>query len=794
MVLGLAAVLFCALAGTVSAQNTYERLSVIEEFTSATCGPCVPASEALNSIVRPENGVVSVRFHMNWPAPNDPWNIDNPSENQSRRNYYSVTGIPNGRLNGKTTPVTNAAAMMAAIQADNAQMAPYGFEVSQTVNQTGGSATVKVKTNVDLKAHKLYIAVVSRYKSLPNLPQELANSNGETEFYDAMNKMLPNGSGSSLNISAGGEETFTFNYTSKDERTWPAGQQYIVAYIQSDADGSILNAGTNLDIISARAEVQGSLWQKIDKGAGDTKTIRLYNDRDKDLDVDLSIVNYEALTQAGWTLNTSSPFAKIPANGSTDITVTATAPTGASFGAIQLQVIPVVSGGISNAADVLFGYLTNGARIAVYYGFDAGAAASMISTLTTSYAADAVYMPFTVETNAAFPASDFDAAVFPIGFNGRFSIIAAIPAINAMEAAGKGVWMHAPVGPAVALNDNNQQFPGYPAAKAWFTKIGVTEYSTVNRNDGQFFTSFSVTGVDGTDIGNMWSATANQPTQQWPFAMAAQDQIRNPKSGAQSFVYADNNQNNVNGVTWTDGKSRVVFSTFGPEHISAAAPRNTLTQRVMDYLLASNNNGPTISIDNQLLNFGRVDVASNRDLNFTITNTGNEDLTIQSIELSGMDAVAFDITSGRIVGGNLTVPAQGTHMVTVRFAPGAQRTYAASVVLVANAATAPVQVRGEGQAAVSVETEVVSETGSITMKLNGQNPVIGQSSIALSATVPTTVSVVDVSGNVVAQLFDGVTEGAQNLEINAANLASGSYTIIATNGSERAALTIVVAK
>jgi hypothetical protein len=790
----IVAILAVGASLTMSAQNTYERLSIIEEFTSATCGPCVPASETLNEIVKPENGMVSVRFHMHWPAPNDPWNIDNPTDNSSRQSYYAVTGIPNAQLNGSYINPTNGTAIMNAVQAANAMKAPLGFEIVHTPSPTGGTVSVKVKTNIDLKAHKLHVAVVTRYQHLPNLPSELANSNGETEFYDAMNKMLPNAGGTTLNMSGGGEETFNFTYTSKAEKTWPKGQQYIVAYVQATSTKEVLNAGSTLEIIKAGISVQGPAFEYIGRGASKTKTFTLTNSTNKVLDVTVGVANYAALTQAGWQIQISDQYPRIAAGGSTDITVTTTSINRAYFAGIELTVTPDITQGIAESESSVFGYLTEDTKVAVYYGSDAGAAGNIIAAWQTTHANDVAYIPYAADVNQAFPPSSFSAAIFPVGFTGRFNIVAFIPAIQQMQAAGKGVWLHAPVGMAVSFHPNNQSIPGYPEAKAWFESIGLTQYSTVNRNDGTYYTSFSLTGVPGDPIGRNWTGTANQPTSQWPFSMVSQDLIRTPSNGSVSWVYADNNTNNISGVRWSDNKSKVVFSTFGPEHIAVEKPRTDVTQYVLDWLLQSNDGGPKITVDNSTLNFGNVMVGNDKEMSFTITNSGDKDLTLNSVELSGTDAIHFDITGGYISGAPVTVRPAGTYKVTVSFAPGQTKSnYMASVVITANAAAAPVQLRGNGTTS-SVETDVVSETGSIAMSLVGQHPIVDQSSIALVATQPTSVTIVDVAGNTVATLFNGVTDGTETLKINAASLSSGTYSVVASNGAERAVLTIVVTR
>lgn len=777
-----------------SAQYTYDRLSIIEEFTSATCPPCVAASEALLETVKLSNGVVSVRYHMNYPAPNDPWNLENGAEASSRHTFYNVQGIPHGRLNGATTPVTNSAGMLTAIATDNAKKAPLKIEVTTVPNGTGGDVTIKITTNIDLKSHKLYAAVVSKYAPWPGLSQTLPNSNGEEEFYDAMNKMLPSSAGTQLNINAQGTQTFNFSYTKKSTQCWPAGQQYVIAWVQSTTGTEVLQAGTDLDVVSVSANVVAPKWEYIARGAQKSKVITVTNDRDAAIDVEVGVENYDNLVAAGWGITSSETFLTIPAKSSRDVTITSTANNRAFLATILVTLKPIVSGKITEVTKVEYGYLTEDTRVAVYYGSTNGAAGNMIPALETTYAMDCAYLPYSTEILTAFPPTDFDAGIFPVGYDGRFNIVAFIPAVEAMTAAGKGVWLHAPVGITIASYPDYQQYAGFPEAKAWFTNLGLSLVGTepVARNDGQYITSFPIAGVTGDPVGDKWGGTANQPTQQWPIYMEWQDLIKISGTKCVSFAYADAKTANIVGVRCTDAGAKIMFSTFGPEHMSNSTVRKSLMQNALNWLLKQDNApAPIVSYSTSTLNFGSVMVGSEKELSFTITNTGNADLVINSIELSGLDAVDFDITEGRT---SVTIPAAGTHKVTVNFMPSTVKsTYNASVVLDANVSSNPVSLRGAGTVS-SVETDVVSETGAISMRLSGENPIVDRSSIVLNATDKVTVTMIDALGRTVATLFNGIASGTETLEVNAANLVSGTYTIVASNGSERAMMTVMVTK
>ncbi|MCB0314529.1 MAG: hypothetical protein KDH84_14910, partial [Calditrichaeota bacterium] len=94
-----------------------QRVVLLEEHTSTTCGPCAAANPGIDATLASLgiDKVVAIKYHMNWPAPgNDPWYFNNVSENTTRRTYYGVNSIPQVRIDGTQTstggfaPVVNS--------------------------------------------------------------------------------------------------------------------------------------------------------------------------------------------------------------------------------------------------------------------------------------------------------------------------------------------------------------------------------------------------------------------------------------------------------------------------------------------------------------------------------------------------------------------------------------------------------------------------------------------------------------------------------------------------------------
>ena len=193
-------------------QNPNGRISLVETFTSSTCGPCNPWNITLEGFLAdPANDdeTVSLKYQMSWPGSGDPYYTD---EGNVRRNYYSVSGIPHTRIDAEF--------------GDNpANLSQYDFNVQYAVDPLVAldayyqvdEATQTVDVQVDVEAlypiaygHRVFV-VIFEYETSNNV-----KSNGETEFFHVMKKMIPGATGAvifpmdSLQIDHY-EYSYTFN-------------------------------------------------------------------------------------------------------------------------------------------------------------------------------------------------------------------------------------------------------------------------------------------------------------------------------------------------------------------------------------------------------------------------------------------------------------------------------------------------------------------------------------------------------------------------------------------------------
>ena len=202
----LAFVLLCAAA--VSAQH--QRRVLIEEFTNASCPPCAAQNPAFNATIDANfEYLTPIKYQTNWPG-YDPMNVQAQTDVAPRVTYYGVSGVPNGRQNGtlEVFPMTSYTAAM--IQTAYNTLTPVTMTMTHTLNATYDSVFVNVSVTSDAALTgnlRLRVAVTEDVITFPSAP----GSNGETEFFQIMRKMLPNSTGTATGDFAAGE-TKTYNF------------------------------------------------------------------------------------------------------------------------------------------------------------------------------------------------------------------------------------------------------------------------------------------------------------------------------------------------------------------------------------------------------------------------------------------------------------------------------------------------------------------------------------------------------------------------------------------------------
>lgn len=205
-------------------------------------------------------------------------------------------------------------------------------------------------------------------------------------------------------------------------------------------------------------------------------------------------------------------------------------------------------------------------------------------------------------------------------------------------------------------------------------------------------------------------------------------------------------------VTIAAGKAATFNAVFGPSSAGSVTGDITLVSNAPNSPLSIPLSGTGVAATHLLglstsaLNFGNVNVGNSSSLSTTLTNNGNSNVLISSVNLSGAGISASGLSSGETL-----TPSQSV-TVTAQFAPTAAGLVSGSVSIASNATNSPstITVSGTGVSASS-HSVALSWTAS-TSTVSGYNVYRGTTANGPYSTKlnPSLVTVVDYADSTVA--------------------------------------------
>lgn len=407
-----ALLLGCFFCFAVMGYSQSQRLAFVEEFTQASCPPCETTTPALNQIIEEnKEKIVQIRYQTAWPGV-DPMNADNPTEVQSRVEYYGVTGVPNVRVDGVSTD-SPGVLPQATIDASYNNPAPVKIEVEHTINDLETmSVTVRVINESDVAFEdvddKLRVALVEEVISWNDTP----GSTSLVDFEAVMKKFFTGTEGVDMpEIAAGEMWENTWEGLEIPDYVYNYNELAVVAWLQNDATKAVHNSGY-------------SAPQKLEAYADLAIESFAFEAADGNCDYAYSTnvtVENRGLGEAGaYTVN-------LLFNGEVSQT---------------LDVTEALAGESSNTITFEAGELAAGTTVVSYEvvldGEDVGSLNNESKTVTAGKvgpASDLVEEGFENETVAEFASSSIvDLPSFPIGLNGKVINSEVTNANNAMGA------------------------------------------------------------------------------------------------------------------------------------------------------------------------------------------------------------------------------------------------------------------------------------------------------------------------------------------------------------------------
>jgi hypothetical protein len=232
-----------AMLASVAVNAQSQRLTLLEEFTQASCGPCAAQNPALNTLLAAnETKTVSIKYQTNWPGV-DPMNTQTQAWVGPRVSYYAVSGVPNIKFDGNVVSGAPSALTQAGINSRYAVSSPFDLVVTHSYNATYDSIYINIDitaTGAASGALVLHTTLVEKEINFCAAP----GSNGETEFYSVCRKMLPSATGTTLSNSWTVGQTQNIQFTEAvPSYIYDKKELAIVAFIQNNTGKEVLQAG-----------------------------------------------------------------------------------------------------------------------------------------------------------------------------------------------------------------------------------------------------------------------------------------------------------------------------------------------------------------------------------------------------------------------------------------------------------------------------------------------------------------------------------------------------------------------
>ncbi|MEW6652200.1 MAG: Omp28-related outer membrane protein [Bacteroidota bacterium] len=233
------------------------KVVLLESFTSTTCPPCVPANKYIDNWYANfanKNSVAIIKYHVWWPAPgSDPFYLENTTDVQNRRSYYSVNAVPYGYVDG-VNYTSNFPTWVTAIQGKVGSAVNLNLVISKGLIANEVKVSVESRNNFAVQNLTLHVVLVES-----NL--YYTGTNGDPIHNFVMRKMYPNHNGETFSITA--NQKMSFTKTIQTNNNWNKSNLAVVAFIQNNSNKEILQAVMMDYTVLTTVENESSIPEKF---------------------------------------------------------------------------------------------------------------------------------------------------------------------------------------------------------------------------------------------------------------------------------------------------------------------------------------------------------------------------------------------------------------------------------------------------------------------------------------------------------------------------------------------------
>ncbi len=823
-----------AITGMFATQtaDAAKRKMVVEDHTGAWCGYCVRGMESLEKL-EDEFGdeVITVAVHNG-----DGMAISTYQTPLAQ--MIGVTGYPNGsvsRINysGKIAQSDNA--WTPIVKQYIGKDVPVGVKLAVDYNKSTGAYTATITATVESTVNanlgfNLWVmqdgmtGTGSQWDQANYLSKNSSVApTPSSKFYNEPAKIVGFVHNNVFRAATAGLEG--------EQGTFPAGSvpagtykqvytgnvsnmnvtnnnnAFFVAVVHNKDSKEIINgdrAGKVVDVLSTDV---ANAYISV---AGDTKhmgEVTLTNDKDWPISADITIDANKSLIPAGWGVSVSNTTVTLKAKETRKIQIEVLKNKIEGFGQIVLKVTPQESPNQIKESSATAYFMTENIENAILFGFDDGLTPIANAINTSGELTKPVLVSGAAEIIENFPQMTSFKTVIMTVTDTQFGLSTEetktnLKYIEDLMDNGADILIATTYDLINYGNVFSDLAPTPEVVNFFSNRIGVSIGGALfihNSQTGQL-TTVGLTGISGDPISNGMSFSYNNVYNQQTYPYYARvfaSVALNGKTDASVFLEADpsinqtvTNTNNKIGIKLDNNGQRTALFTLSLDAMGATN-LNAMMKSTLKWLKGAGATaaGPSISLSTKQLVFGEIKKDLTGSETIKVTNSGDEALVISAIN-------AKTGTNFTVKGSTpLTIDAGQTVNLTIDFTPTEAKNYSDEITIVSNDKANPssvITVMGIGTDPQASVTGIIPNVFTMTV---GPNPVVNSSEINLviNGSVNLDLELIDATGKVVSNIFSGVST-SNTLELDAAQLSSGTYYLNANVNGKTTQLPVVVTK
>lgn len=585
---------------------------------------------------------------------------------------------------------------------------------------------------------------------------------------------------------------------------------FFVAVVHNKTTKEIMNADRVGKVVKPKDRLATSVTDAYISVVNDTKhngEVTLKNENDWSITADLSIDTDKSIIPAGWGVSLSNSTVTLAGNATRKVQIEVLKNKIEGFAQIVLKVVPQESANVSVTTDATVFFMSENIEDAIIYGFDDGIAPIINAINASGELTKPVLVSGASDIITNFPQmSNFKTAVLTvtdrsIGFSDA-TTSGQLALIKSLMTKGCDI-MIASCFDVINLGGIVNGLQPTAEATDFFTNtLGVSMGSPLQvLNSSNQLVPVPFTGVSGDPISNGLSFNYNTAynSTTYPFyAVYLATMQLNGKTNAQAILSAAtsaspttlNENNNKVGIRLDNNGQRTVYFSFALDPVPSPG-RDQLIKTTLNWLkgAGATAKGPSISLSTTQVVFGEINETKTGTETIQVTNTGDEALVISAINFKTG-------TNFKVKGSTpLTIDAGQKVNVSVEFTPTEVKNYTDVITIVSNDKANPnsvVTVMGIGISGTASVSGIIPNVFTMTV---GPNPVVNNSEIRLeiNGSVNLNLELIDATGRVVRTIYNGVST-SNTLDLNAAQLSSGTYYLNANVNGKTTQLPVVVTK